>query len=511
MLPIRTGRSAFCLLPGMLGFALAVCASTDTAIAQQGNAFLAPGAPLLDGLPPEVATHAQLQRGQELFMREWKAGDSATPTGDGLGPVFNAKSCADCHNMGSVGGAGTKESDVDLLSLILPSHMDHTNRLTFRERMILFDPSFAVGTNSIRPSITLHKSSTNPAYSEWRRKLLVRVAPEPSDLKGLLVKRTPAKSDSSPIPASSAASMPKVTLPSRGAEKAAPVQFQLTHRNTPALFGAGLIDSIPDAVIQLAAKHQAESYIGIRGKVALAGSGGVGKFGWRGQIGSLKEFVMGACSNELGLQVPGEEQPIDPLDPAHKSPGLDLTQEQCDDLTAFVANLPAPTRRQPANAKDSEQMAAGEHLFSTTGCAVCHMERLGNVTGIYSDLLLHDMGSTLADPVAANSKLPSSEHAAFESRSFSGGYNGGGGGGGPNGPDVFVAVPPATLREWRTPPLWGVANSAPYLHDGRAATLADAILAHEGEANFSRKNYAALSSRDRAKLLAFLNSLTVAQ
>jgi len=175
MLFIRTGRPALRLLLGMTAFALAVGASTGSAIAQQGNEFLAPGAPSPDGLPPEVATNAQLLRGQDLFVHQWKAGDSATPKGDGLGPMFNAKSCADCHNMGAVGGAGKKESNVDLLSLILPSHMDHVDRLTFRERMILFDPSFAVGTNSVRPSITLHKFSTNPAYGDWRHKLLVLV------------------------------------------------------------------------------------------------------------------------------------------------------------------------------------------------------------------------------------------------------------------------------------------------------------------------------------------------
>ena len=64
-------------------------------------------------------------------------------------------------------------------------------------------------------------------------------------------------------------------------------------------------------------------------------------------------------------------------------------------------------------------------------------------------------------------------------------------------------------REWRTPPLWGVADSAPYLHDGRAETLSEAIAAHGGEAKFSTMKYLALPRSDRMAMIAFLNSLRV--
>ena len=109
---------------------------------------------------------------------------------------------------------------------------------------------------------------------------------------------------------------------------------------------------------------------------------------------------MGACANELGLQVPGNDQAVDPLDPAHKSPGFDLTEAQCDDLVAYVSGLPQPTQRKPVGFKAKESLTAGTYLFTHLGCAMCHMEKLGGVEGIYSDLLLHDMGPNLADPVA---------------------------------------------------------------------------------------------------------------
>jgi cytochrome c peroxidase len=67
----------------------------------------------------------------------------------------------------------------------------------------------------------------------------------------------------------------------------------------------------------------------------------------------------------------------------------------------------------------------------------------------------------------------------------------------------------AAPTEWRTPPLWGVANSAPYLHDGRANTLDDAIRFHDGEAAKTATRYTRLASSDRRALLAFLNSLTI--
>jgi CxxC motif-containing protein (DUF1111 family) len=62
-------------------------------------------------------------------------------------------------------------------------------------------------------------------------------------------------------------------------------------------------------------------------------------------------------------------------------------------------------------------------------------------------------------------------------------------------------------REWRTPPLWGVADTAPYLHDGRAATLQDAIMWHGGEAESAQKQFAALSQPEKELLLKFLSSL----
>jgi CxxC motif-containing protein (DUF1111 family) len=158
-------------------------------------------------------------------------------------------------------------------------------------------------------------------------------------------------------------------------------------------------------------------------------------------------------------------------------------------LTNFVGQLRPPLRRPDERALPPW----GYTVFQSIGCATCHSPRLGSVAGLYSDLLLHDMGEASSDsatyygaPIAPRStgELAQGKEPARRS--------------GMAGP-----------TEWRTPPLWGVANSAPYLHDGRAHSLDDAISRHAGEAARTSTRYARLSASDRKSLLAFLNSLTV--
>src|SRR6478672_1262595 len=96
---------------------------------------------------------------------------------------------------------------------------------------------------------------------------------------------------------------------------------------------------------------------------------------------------------------------MDPLRPKYQPVGLDLSAEQCRSLTAFVASLPAPQAMQPLSRRQRNNVTRGRQLFATVGCAACHAERVGDIDGIYSDLLLHDMGPGLADPVLAQPTL----------------------------------------------------------------------------------------------------------
>jgi CxxC motif-containing protein (DUF1111 family) len=252
----------------------------------------------------------------------------------------------------------------------------------------------------------------------------------------------------------------------------------LSRRNPPALFGAGLIDAVPDEALMDAEKTRFPEFPEITGRANHLKDGRVGRFGWKAETPDLREFVLSACANELGLEVPGHHQATSPLEPDAKAKGLDLTQEECDALVAYVRGLPAPTGRQPAGSREPQAIAAGRSLFEAAGCATCHRARLGEIDGLYSDLLLHDMGPELSD---SGSYYGISE---------------------PDSPRSGVR-----RQDWRTPPLWGFRDSAPYLHDGRAGTLEEAVAFHGGQAATSAKRFFKLLPEERLRVQAFLRSL----
>jgi CxxC motif-containing protein (DUF1111 family) len=229
--------------------------------------------------------------------------------------------------------------------------------------------------------------------------------------------------------------------------------------------------------------------------------GRVGRFGWKANVASLKEFTLQACSSELGLEVPGFPRAAPAWKKDYKAPGIDLSAEQCDQLIRFVASLPRPRQRPAESPQHADEIAAGQKLFSTAGCAVCHRPKLGEVDGIYSDLLLHDMGQLLSDSgsYSTNVTVVASEGAQdplpvktrVEAR------------------DTKEAPPKfgASTREWRTPPLWGLRDSAPYLHNGRAETITDAVALHGGEGLLAAEAFFKLSPDERLQLELFLQSL----
>lgn len=266
-------------------------------------------------------------------------------------------------------------------------------------------------------------------------------------------------------------------------------------RNTPPLFGMGLIDAIPEKVLDEVAVEQAlasrdepltsdSGALPVRGRVALLKDGRVGKFGWKAGVASLREFTLQACSSELGLEVPGFHRAAPPWKSAYKAPGIDLTNEQCDTLTQFVASLPRPVVRAADSPEQASEIERGRQLFTSIGCAVCHRPKLGDVDGIYSDLLLHDVGRGLSD---------SGSYTVIETEI--------------NSKDKSKQGRPANELEWRTPPLWGLRDSAPYLHDGRAKTIAKAVELHGGEGLAAAQRHKRLSEKEREQVELFLKSL----
>ena len=267
---------------------------------------------------------------------------------------------------------------------------------------------------------------------------------------------------------------------------------------TTALFGAGWIDLISDKAI-LKNKRTRSIKGAIQeftldfeaipvGKVRVLADGRIGKFGWKGQFATLGEFVAAACANEIGLGTPISAQAKPMLDPNSESPP-DLDAKQFRSLVAFVKMLPKPIEELPTNPKDRDAAIHGKSLFTSVGCAACHVPDMGGVNGVYSDFLLYDVN----DPPPP-------------------GGNGGGMGSYDRAPPIELNLPPRPdelpkTSEWKTPVLWGVADSAPYWHDGSAPTLADAIRRHRGDARVVSEAYGKLSSTDQSAVIAFLKTL----
>ena len=330
--------------------------------------------------------------------------------GTGLGPLFNGVGCAGCHNDPVPGGGG---SFVQLTATILR------------------------GDNFCDPLA----DRGGPVFQ-----LFVTPA-----LKAAL------QIDAEPIPS--------------GADTG--------KRTTPDVFGFGLLDAVPEATILALADPEDADGDGISGRVNRFFDGRVGRFGRKALTPTLAEFNEGAFHVEQGLTVPAfltegtvGGQPIPPgVDPV---PEPEVSADLVALTNAYVGTFsPAPPQGLDGTAR------RGQRLFGEIGCAKCHVPvlRTGDhpikalahreVAG-YTDLLLHDMGTALADVCQG-----------------------------------LVA----TKSEFRTEPLMALRLAKRYLHDGRARTVEEAVTLHAGEGARSSEAFRRLSGSDRRAVLRFLGTL----
>ncbi|MCU1348599.1 MAG: hypothetical protein JWO56_1629 [Acidobacteria bacterium] len=334
---------------------------------------------------------------------------------DGLGPVFNERSCAACHSVPAVGGGSPR-------------------------------------------TVTRFAHRTNGGFDAL------------ASLGGSLMQ------DHAIGPADGSSHTFK-------AEAVPALATIVVHRRTTPLFGLGLVEATPDADFVALAQTEAARRDGTAGRASLvdnirAGMKTVGRFGWKAQVPSIFQFSGDAYVNEMGITTPDfpnescpqgncAELSFNPL------PGLNDDGSGPVLLTNYMTMLAAPPRG-PQNRDTSD----GEETFARIGCTSCHVAtfRSGSnpIAALdrktyhpYSDFLLHDMGA-LGDDLEMGS---------------------------------------ATGKEMRTAPLWGLRFLTTYLHDGRATTLEQAILAHEGQGRGAHDRYAALAAGTKTKLLAFLRSL----
>jgi len=374
-----------------------------------------PGGPI-NGLT--AAERAAFERGRLVFQRRF------TPE-EGLGPRYNATSCESCHSTPIPGGSA-------------PLY-----------RNFYLGMSGVPGRQTPLPGLA---SAVVPAFGNG------------NDFSTEAGRHTLA-----PI---------------------AGTTYTLAQRNALPLFGVGLFEFVSDATILSHADPNDEDGDGISGRFNTD-AGTIGRFGVKAQSNNIELFTRAPLMNQMGVTsdpflgsggIVGlglAQVSTDPNIPTRDFdaiPDPEISRKDLGDLIAFTRFL-API--QPLT-PFSPEARHGEELFEAIGCTGCHVPELASSRGpvrAYTDLLLHDVGSQLADGLGFGV------------------------------PQSAALAPLTTAGEFRTQPLWGVSLSAPYLHDGRAETLREAIEMHAGEAQASRAAFQALAGAEQADLITFLEHL----
>jgi CxxC motif-containing protein (DUF1111 family) len=377
---------------------------TIVACASGQDAVGEPGAPL-PGL--REAELARFHAGRALFDKVY------TPE-EGLGPLFNENQCSACHTGPASGGTTGFERVVKATRFSGPGACD-----------LLSDE----GGENVR-------SQAAPL------------------LKALGVERE--------------------TVP--------PAATEVGRFTPPFLFGLGLIEAVPPEAILAGEDPDDADRNGISGRAGRAPDGRLARFGRKSEFATIREFIESALRLEMGLTTRGTDHETvngKPTPPeTDRRPEPEIAGGTVDLLTAFVRLLAAPAPAAPRSRAHRDTLAAGKRLFHELRCPACHTPSLQTgssdvpalerkTVSLYSDLLLHDMGPTLAG----------------------------------------VCGRTATPVETRTELLMGLQHRDRLLHDGRTSDLTEAILTHGGEARAARDAFAQLPWLRQQYVLIFLRSL----
>jgi CxxC motif-containing protein (DUF1111 family) len=334
---------------------------------------------------------------------------------EGLGPAFNGTSCAVCHNIPTIGGAGT--------------------------------------------------------------------------MAELRAGRRNANGEFETLDASGDTLFHMFSVPGHGCQPVLPPDANVFARRVPIpLFGAGLVEAIPDQTLLALEDPLDRNGDGVSGRAGIivdieSGERRVGRFGWKAQHATLITFGADAYRNEMGITndifpqesafaiSPEQMRLCDPFSDPEDIRDPRTRRRGIDNFASFMRFL-APVARETV----TDQIRSGEQVFAAIGCATCHVPSLDTgananplfhrkTVALFSDLLLHDVGT--GDGIAQGAAEP---------------------------------------NEIRTPALWGLRFRRPLLHDG-TATLEEAVRRHAREAELARRGFDGLSDADRAALFAFLGSL----
>jgi CxxC motif-containing protein (DUF1111 family) len=404
--------------------------------------------------------------GHATFERDWVTAPATTSDIDGLGPLFNQRSCSACHSHDGRSAPFAADGTTFLgmlFRLSVPGMDEHGGPLG--------DPVYGL---QLRPGALLGVPPDGTPQVSYQE-----VAGTYGDGTSFSL-QTPSYS---------------VTGWNYGDPSS---DLLLSPRVGPIMVGLGLLEAIPEQDLLAGVRSSADAD-GVLGKAnhvwsATRQATVVGRFGWKANVDTVLDQIAGALQGDIGItsSLFPDETCTPAMTACLAAPNGGMPEVSPMLLTAlsqYSETLAVPARRTSAAdaGVDGEQDAArGEALFGSFGCTSCHKTTFvtgdfpalpqvaGQTIHPYSDLLLHDMGAGLAD----------------------------------GRPDFE-----ASGSEWRTPPLWGlgllrIVNGHQLLmHDARARGVAEAILWHGGEAEAARERFRAASASDRDALVSFVNSL----
>lgn len=396
----------------------------------------------------------QFYVGNSFFNQNWVEAPSSTEARDGLGPLFNAKSCAGCHFRD---GRGLPVVNEGLL--------------------------FRLGT----PNNNFSGSIMDAIFGGQLQDQAIQDVP----LEGQMIIQYTEITGYYPDGSSYSLRVPTYSIGNQqfGALSST---TRISPRVGQQMIGLGLLEQIPDARIVAIADPFDGNQDGISGRVnyvsdLLTQGISIGRFGWKANVPTLYQQVAGAFNGDIGItssMFPNENHTAGQT-ACNGLPNGGIPEIDDNDLASVVLYsrvLAVPAQRNTNN----PDVMNGRQLFKKLNCTGCHTPTHvtgsgGNIQALknvrihaFTDLLLHDMGDALADG------LPNFK---------------------------------ATGNEWRTPPLWGLGliqtvNGHTFLlHDGRARSIEEAILWHGGEAEQSKNKFKGLSKKEREQVLRFLESL----
>jgi len=427
--------------------------------------------------------------GFSFFRDPWVASPSSTKSRDGLGPLFNTRSCISCHDAGSRGPmaeVGESMPSSLVIKLGLRDEFNDINRQTtnLTKNLTVVDPNYG---DQIQPRGILfrHPKLESAPQGEALLKLSYQT-----------VNGYYADGSSYQL------SQPKYQLTEMAYGNLAS-HIGITPRFAPNIFGAGLLDAIH--VDDLLAQEDIDdkNRDGISAKYnrvmnIATGELDIGRFSLKAKHPTLAQQIAAAFRNDIGITnrlFPTEtctekqvvcQQTARLGEPSNEHGHHQEPFEISDKLFNLVVNFNQLLGVPPARNLTTEKVSKGREHFYQLGCQQCHtpsyrtdknypVEVLADqLIWPYSDLALHDMGEMLADNVKEDD---------------------------------------ANGQEWRTPPLWGIGlqqsttKQQRFLHDGRANSISEAILWHGGEAEAAQKKFTQLTANQRQELIKFLRAI----